>query len=237
MALTSAPGGLPRWPVALAIVAHPDDESFGLGAVLTGFAANGTRVAVLCFTRGEASTLHGVEGDLGRVRAQELEAAAQQMGLAGVRLLDHPDGALAHEPLESLVTEALAYAAEVGATGLLAFDPSGITGHPDHQAATHVAEQVADQLRLPLLVWTLPDAVAARLREEFAAPFSGHPPEVVDVVLTVDRARQLKGIAQHASQVVPGTPLWRRLELLGDQEHLRWLRPPARPGPGHGTRS
>jgi LmbE family N-acetylglucosaminyl deacetylase len=41
---------------ALAVIAHPDDESFGLGAVLAAFGA-GTQVRVLCFTRGEASTL------------------------------------------------------------------------------------------------------------------------------------------------------------------------------------
>ena len=27
----------------------------------------------------------------------------------------------------------------------------------------------------------------------------------------------------HPSQAVPGSALWRRLELLGDREHLRWL--------------
>jgi LmbE family N-acetylglucosaminyl deacetylase len=36
----------------LAVVAHPDDESFGLGAVLSAFIDSGTRVSVLCFTRG-----------------------------------------------------------------------------------------------------------------------------------------------------------------------------------------
>ena len=42
----------------LAICAHPDDESFGLGAVLSAFVDAGARVSLLCFTRGEASTLH-----------------------------------------------------------------------------------------------------------------------------------------------------------------------------------
>lgn len=41
---------------ALAVVAHPDDESFGLGAVLGYLVHNGAEVSVLCFTRGEAST-------------------------------------------------------------------------------------------------------------------------------------------------------------------------------------
>ena len=46
---------LPPGPVA-AVVAHPDDESFGLGGVLATFAAQGRLVHVLCLTHGEAST-------------------------------------------------------------------------------------------------------------------------------------------------------------------------------------
>jgi len=42
---------------ALAVIAHPDDESFGLGAVLAALSGAGAQVRVLCFTRGEASTL------------------------------------------------------------------------------------------------------------------------------------------------------------------------------------
>ena len=49
----------PPWRSVLAVVAHPDDESFGLGAVLAGFVDAGAAVAVLCFTHGESSTLHG----------------------------------------------------------------------------------------------------------------------------------------------------------------------------------
>jgi N-acetylglucosamine malate deacetylase 2 len=40
----------------------------------------------------------------------------------------------------------------------------------------------------------------------------------------VDRSLQLAAVACHPSQAVPGSVLWRRLELLGDEEHLRWLR-------------
>ncbi len=30
----------------------------------------------------------------------------------------------------------------------------------------------------------------------------------------------------HASQISPTAVLWRRLQLQGDREHLRWLQPP-----------
>lgn len=43
---------LPDWSSLLVVMAHPDDESFGLGAVISAFVAQGTRASVLCFTRG-----------------------------------------------------------------------------------------------------------------------------------------------------------------------------------------
>jgi LmbE family N-acetylglucosaminyl deacetylase len=50
-------GVLPVWTSVLAVVAHPDDESFGLGAILDAFTRAGARGEVLCLTHGEASTL------------------------------------------------------------------------------------------------------------------------------------------------------------------------------------
>jgi len=50
---------LPAWMSVLAVVAHPDDESFGLGALLDAFTRVRAGVEVLCLTHGEASTLHG----------------------------------------------------------------------------------------------------------------------------------------------------------------------------------
>jgi hypothetical protein len=42
-------------------------------------------------------------------------------------------------------------------------------------------------------------------------------------VVEEDRSPQLDAISRHSSQAVPGSVLWRWLELLGDVEHLRWL--------------
>ena len=103
---------LPPWRSVLAVVAHPDDESFGLGAVLAGFADAGAAVAVLCFTHGESSTLHGIEGDLASLRAGELAGAARVLGVDPVRLLGYPDGALAEVDVDDLSAHVLDLAAE-----------------------------------------------------------------------------------------------------------------------------
>lgn len=220
----AAPAALPVWTSVLAVVAHPDDESFGLGAVLAAFADHGAGVSVLCLTHGEASTLHGVPGELAELRAGELAAAADALGVQAVELLDCPDGGLGDVPLLRLAARVSAMATRVAADGLVAFDPSGVTGHPDHRTATAAALSAADRAGLPVLGWTLPEDVAGVLNSEYGTAFVGHPAAEIDLSIAVGRDRQLAAVACHPSQAVPGSVLWRRLELLADAEHLRWLR-------------
>jgi hypothetical protein len=84
----------------------------------------------------------------------------------------------------------------------------------------------AADLHLPVLGWTLPDFVAAQLNREFGGGFVGHAAVDIDIELAVTRTRQVAASAAHVSQAIPAAALWRRLELLGDVEHLRWLRSP-----------
>lgn len=213
---------LPPAVSVLAVCAHPDDESFGLGALLDRFSSNGTNVAVLCFTRGEASTLRGGDAGLAEQRRLELTDAASELGVARVELLDHPDGSLSSEPLGQLAREVADLAQQVRADLLLVFDEGGITGHPDHCRATAAA--LAGRPDLPALAWTLPREVADELNARFGTCFVGRRAEEIDLVLAVDRARQRRAIACHASQSRDNPVLVHRLSLLGDAEAVRWLR-------------
>jgi LmbE family N-acetylglucosaminyl deacetylase len=217
---------LPAWTSVLAVVAHPDDESFGLGAILDAFHRAGAGVEVLCLTHGEASTLHGAPGDLAALRGAELAAAANLLGVTHSTLHDHPDGALSELPVVMLAAEVVAAADSSRAEGLLVFDTSGVTGHPDHVAATSAGLLAAEMLNLPVLGWTLPEDVAAQLNQELGASFVGHQDDQVDLRVTVDRDRQRLASHAHVSQALPSSVLWRRLELLGDSESLRWLHGP-----------
>ena len=69
---------LPTWPAALAVIAHPDDESFGLGAVIGQLAAAGTAVHILCYSHGEASTLNETRADLRRARERRTAAGGRR---------------------------------------------------------------------------------------------------------------------------------------------------------------
>lgn len=172
---------LPCAHEVLAVFAHPDDESFGLGAVLGDFTAQGTRLRGLCFTHGEASTLGRTDRNLGEVRREELAAAAQVLGVDHVQLLAYPDNGLAQIPLNELT------------------------------------QRVVD-------AWALPQPIADRLNAEFSASFGGRGHGHLDIMIEVDRSRQLAAIGCHFTQSADNPVLWRRLELLGDREYLRWLR-------------
>jgi LmbE family N-acetylglucosaminyl deacetylase len=231
----SLPAPLAGWQRPLAVFAHPDDESFGLGAVLGAFTDAGAHVGALCFTHGEASTLD--DGDprpLRDVRAAELACAAAELGLDDHVLLDHPDGHLADAPVDDLATQVVEVAIRRRADVLVVFDVTGITGHPDHRAATRAALAAAERLDLPVLAWSVPSPVAVVLNVEFGATFTGRSHLEIDVVLATDRVRQRRAIECHRSQSAHNPVLWRRLELSDGTEPLLWLRRPSRPTGEHG---
>ncbi len=47
---------LPAWPRVLVVIAHPDDESFGLGAVIDQLAEAHADAHIVCYTHGGASS-------------------------------------------------------------------------------------------------------------------------------------------------------------------------------------
>ncbi len=212
---------LPDVKRILAIVAHPDDETFGLGAVISTFVDAGTAVGVLAFTRGEASTLAGSETDLATLREQEFRAATAVLGIEPAAMYHYPDGELSNVLLDELVSTVRAHAEE--AELVLVFDEGGITGHPDHQRVTEAVLEWALTSEVPVLAWTVPDEVARRLNHEFGAGFIGRSKGSIDIELLVDRARQFRAIACHRSQSVGNDVLRRRLELQNNGEWLRYL--------------
>ena len=221
----------PDWKRVLVVVAHPDDESFALGALLDRLVQDGAEVSMLCLTRGEASTLGADADDLAAVRAEELAAAGEVIGMASTTALTHPDGGLAAVDPAILAADIDRHVEQTRPDGILVFDPaSGVTGHPDHATASLAAIAAAERLGLPVLGWALPQSVADALNAEYGAAFVGYPAEDL-LEVAVDRRRQRMAIACHASQAVPGSVLWRRLELLGDREYLR-TPDPTTPTPG-----
>jgi N-acetylglucosamine malate deacetylase 2 len=199
----------PRARSALAVYAHPDDETFGLGAVL-----------------GALVDLGGRPDDLADMRAAELADAARVLGLRHCELLAYPDGQLAETPVAALAAHVVRVARRQGAELLVVFDDGGVTGHPDHQHATRVALAAAADLDVGVLAWAVPEPVAATLNAEHGTDFRGRSAAEIDLTIAVDRDRQRRAIACHHSQSTDNPVLRRRLQLTGPTEPLRWLRRP-----------
>ncbi len=132
----------------LAVLAHPDDESFGLGGTLALYASKGYDVYYVCATRGEAGTvdeehLNGFK-DVAEMRTAELMRAAKELGLKDVFFLgyrdsgmpgmdanQHPDAQI-NAPVEEVAGQVVKYIRKLKPDVVLTFDPIGGYKHPDH---------------------------------------------------------------------------------------------------------
>ena len=216
----------PVWTSVLAVIAHPDYESFGLGAVLDAFVVAGAKVDVLCLTHGQAWTLAEAPGDLATLRGGELASAADVLGPVRVKMEDCPDGALGEGCRTRLATEVVSCADACHPDGLLVFDAPAVAGRLDHATASLIGMRAAETLDLPVVGWTFSQAVITRLNQEFGAGSTVHRDEAIDLRVTVDRARQRVASRAGTGPAMPGSAQRRRLELLAETESLCWLRPP-----------
>ena len=70
--------------ILLAVVAHPDDESFGMGGTLALYAKEGVEVHLICATKGEAGEVlqQMLDGysSIAELREHELFCAAECIG-------------------------------------------------------------------------------------------------------------------------------------------------------------
>ncbi len=120
----------------LAIFAHPDDESLACGGTLARLSDAGVRVVLLCASRGREGPVSDPalvpDGDLGRVRAEELGQAARALGIAEVVVLDHPDGDLRWADAPAFDREILSAIRDSRADAVITFDDDGLYWHVDH---------------------------------------------------------------------------------------------------------
>lgn len=141
-------------PVMLVVLAHPDDETFGMGGTVAYYARRGVQVHLICATRGEVGEMdaeymqgYATPGDR---RESELRCAAEKLGLAEVIFLGYRDSgmegspdnkhpqALAAQPVKDVAKIVAAIIRRVKPQVVVTFDPIGGYRHPDH-IAMHLA--------------------------------------------------------------------------------------------------
>lgn len=131
----------------LAVLAHPDDESFGIGGTLARYAAEGVEVHIAIATDGVAgSVAQGFEHTLqtlADVRHQELEAAItilggrlhtlgyRDSGYIGDPANHHPE-ALINADMDEAVGRVVALIREFRPQVIITHDETGGYFHPDH---------------------------------------------------------------------------------------------------------
>jgi LmbE family N-acetylglucosaminyl deacetylase len=197
-----------RFSSALVLFAHPDDAEFSCGGTIARWAREGCDVHYVCITDGSAgSNEPGTTREAMReVRARELRAAADVLGVATVTFLGEVDGFLEVTPetRRKVTREVRRLRPEV----LVAPDPSRLwsgtsyVNHADHKAAGALA-----------LSAVMPDAptrvLFQELEEEGIEPYevpnlylvADEPDTIVDVTETFDV--KLKALLAHTSQIGP----------------------------------
>jgi LmbE family N-acetylglucosaminyl deacetylase len=217
----------------LAVFAHPDDESVACGGTLARLADAGARVVLLCASRGESGSTSDAslvsDGDLGRVRAQELHNAAAVLGISEVQIFDHPDGDLRWADVPEFHAEIVASIRRYQPDGVITFAEDGLYWHLDHigvHERTYTAVRSLGADAPPLYYVTMPKGIMREVIEAAIAngwapadsSFWGIAPDafgdaakpptfVVDVRAWV--ARKLAALRCHRTQMGASNPFAR----------------------------
>lgn len=144
----------------LVSLAHPDDESFGSGALIAKLVAEGAEVTLICTTNGDVGSAaeEHMKGynSVAEMRLAELNCAAQVLGFKEVVLLGYRDSgmmgsadnndpkSLWQAPLDEVADRVVEVIRRVRPQVVFTFDPYGGYGHPDH-IKTHQATLAAFQ--------------------------------------------------------------------------------------------
>jgi LmbE family N-acetylglucosaminyl deacetylase len=123
----------------LAVFAHPDDESMGMGATLAKYAAEGVETHLVCASRGERGwsgpeeQFPGLEG-LGKIRTKELEEAVAILGMKSLSFLEYIDGDVDQANPSEAISRIVTHIRRIQPQVVVTFGHDGIYGHPDHIA-------------------------------------------------------------------------------------------------------
>jgi N-acetylglucosamine malate deacetylase 2 len=205
---TTTWGALPTATTVLAVTARPGQESAELGALLVAFRQAGASLSLLCLTRGETAEPSSGTGRLEAVRPWEVQLAASILGVREVGVANYRDGRLQRYCTADL-TERID-------RGIRLYEPDLLlviapeAGDSGDAAVARAATAAAARAGLPVVGRTRADAPGAWTVS------LGDNAEVT-------RAVQHSAIAAHASQSELLPAVIQRLDLLEDEETVRWL--------------
>ena len=123
----------------LAVFAHPDDESMGMGGTLAKYSAEGVDTHLVCASRGERGWF-GPEDEnpgfelLGQTRTVELQNAVNALGMKSLSFLGYIDGDVDQADHAEAISRIVTHIRRIKPQVVVTFPPDGNYGHPDHIA-------------------------------------------------------------------------------------------------------
>ena len=128
----------------MCVLAHPDDESLGMGGTLARYGAEGVLTYLVTATRGERgrfgdNTNRPDDTTVGRTREKELRQAAGKLGVHKLSFLDYIDGDLSMADPQEAISKIVAHIRGDQPNIIVTFGPEGGYGHPDHIAISQFA--------------------------------------------------------------------------------------------------
>jgi len=193
--------------IIVVVLAHPDDESFGMGGTLAKYAAQGAAVHLVLATRGEAGIPSTDPSRAGAIREAEAQAACAVLGLRSLDFLGYLDGQLAQIDLELAVDLLTSRLRLLQPEVVITFGPDGVSGHPDHIAVGRWTTMAYDRLCTepggPRMLYYLASSAATQqvCGSPPAAETVGGPAAFIDVSPYL--SRKILAMQQHRSQNPP----------------------------------
>src|SRR6266496_86658 len=140
----------------LAIFAHPDDESMGMGGTLAKYSAQGVETYLVCASRGERGwcgpeeQVPGLEA-LGQIRERELIAAVRELDMKELHFLEYIDGEVDQADHGEIIGKIVTHIRKIQPQVIVTFPPDGNYGHPDHIAIGQIPQQLWSVQRIRVI--------------------------------------------------------------------------------------
>ncbi|MEA2580673.1 MAG: N-acetylglucosamine malate deacetylase 2 [Actinomycetota bacterium] len=216
------------------VLAHPDDDTFGVGGSIALHAEDpDLRFVLVLATSGDAGEISdpalATRENLAAVREEEDRSSWRALGREPDRLefLRFKDGTLATMDRETLIRSVAAILEEEQPDLVITFGPEGVTAHVDHISIGRATMEAFHQVRLAgpgafrrLLQICIPESLLAVFNERLIAageepidptkPFQprGVPDQMVAVEVDTSSVwrRTLAALKEHRTQSETGMP-------------------------------
>jgi len=220
----------------MAVLAHPDDETFICGGTLAKYGHEGHRVVLVSATKGEMGRRMGVpptetRESIPMVRELELTSACRALKIEDLRFLEIRDKLVEIQPFHVLTDRILEQIIDVKPDAIITFHEV-LGGHPDHCAigkatkeAYHSYQKQVDAASKAKLFYLCWESVAKNVSD-----YGLSPKQITKIEVKPYNQFKLQAFRAHKTQSGMDEWLWKRDEVsikrFGAHEYFIQAVPP-----------